>query len=88
MLPTYWLSFAVNLLKFAISLLIFVVQLVVQLVNICYKFVNICCPASCIASYILLAIVNNRRLMIEYVNLLLLLTMFGSITFGCCYVYY
>ena len=26
--------------------------------------------------------------MIEYVNLLLLLTMFGSITFGCCYVYY
>ena len=26
--------------------------------------------------------------MIEYVYLLLLLTMFGSITFGCCYVYY
>ena len=26
--------------------------------------------------------------MIEYVNLLLLLTMFGSITFGRCYVYY
>ena len=26
--------------------------------------------------------------MIEYVNLLLLLTMFGSITFGCCYAYY
>ena len=26
--------------------------------------------------------------MIEYVNLLLLLTMFGLITFGCCYVYY
>ena len=26
--------------------------------------------------------------MIEYVNLLLLLTMFGSITFGHCYVYY
>ena len=26
--------------------------------------------------------------MIEYVNLLLLLTVFGSITFGCCYVYY
>ena len=26
--------------------------------------------------------------MIECVNLLLLLTMFGSITFGCCYVYY
>ena len=26
--------------------------------------------------------------MIEYVNLLLLLTMFGSISFGCCYAYY
>ena len=26
--------------------------------------------------------------MIEYVNLFLLLTMFGSITFGCCYAYY
>ena len=26
--------------------------------------------------------------MIEYVNLLLLLTMFGLITFGCRYVYY
>ena len=26
--------------------------------------------------------------MIEYVNLLLLLTMFESITFGCWYVYY
>ena len=26
--------------------------------------------------------------MIEYINLLLLLTIFGSITFGCCYVYY
>ena len=26
--------------------------------------------------------------MIEYVNLLLLLTMFGSITFGCCYAYH
>ena len=65
-------------------MLIFVVQLVVQLVIICYKFVNICCPASCTASYILLAIVNNRRLMIEYINLLLLLTMFGS----TCYVYY
>ena len=26
--------------------------------------------------------------MIEYINLLLLLTMFGSITFGCCYAYY
>ena len=36
----------------------------------------------------MLTIVNNRRLMIEYVNLLLQLTMFGSITFGCCYVYY
>ena len=37
---------------------------------------------------ILLTVVNNRRLMIEYINLLLLLTIFGSITFGCCYVYY
>ena len=53
---------------------------VIQLVIICYKFVTICCPASCIASYILLAIVK----MIEYINLLLLLAMFGS-TF---YVYY
>ena len=26
--------------------------------------------------------------MIEYINLLLLLTIFGSKTFGCCYVYY
>ena len=26
--------------------------------------------------------------MIEYFNLFLLLMMFGSITFGCCYVYY
>ena len=26
--------------------------------------------------------------MIEYIDLLLLLTMFGSITFGCCYSYY
>ena len=26
--------------------------------------------------------------MIEYVNSLPLLTMFGSITFGCCYAYY
>ena len=35
-----------------------------------------------------MTIVNNRGLMIEYVNLLLLLTMFGSITLGCCYAYY
>ena len=53
---------------------------VIQLVIICYKFVKICCPASCIAGYILLAIVK----MIEYINLLLLLTMFGS----NCYVYH
>ena len=53
---------------------------VIQLVIICYKFVKICCPASCIASYILLAIAK----MIEYINLLLLLAIFGS-TF---YVYY
>ena len=53
---------------------------VTQLVIICHKFVKISCPASCIASYIFLAIVK----MIEYINLLLLLTMFGS----TCYVYY